>query len=90
MKWQRARLLPNSTGTTILDGRLVWVESHKIVADCENVLQGGTVRLAVEQYMTDLLFDGEQASVEAKLAELLPEFSDDVPMIPYEQWLETP
>jgi hypothetical protein len=91
-KWQRARILVLEAFPECV-GRELWVRSgppHEV-----NTFQISTnqVILGVKRFSTNLLHSGENGidilplQADPEKIELLPDFAEDVPLIPWEQFL---
>jgi hypothetical protein len=91
-KWQRARILPGRGGKFKLDGRLVWVEARPpefVTGDCIDERGEGQIsRQAFDTFWSNLISrDGTVTGIPAFAVELLPDFSDDVPLVLFTEFL---
>jgi hypothetical protein len=86
-KWQRARIT-NSDNV----GREFWVEAGPPVnKTCKSWRDSDSIDAYTGTYpvfITNIVYDEvRRAVINAKDAELLPDFAEDVPLIPWEEFL---
>ena len=88
MMWQKARILKNSNYPDVV-GRTIWVKvGRPITTAAVNFATGEITESQPYAEIAIKPLRGPWAGLPADHLELLPEFADDVPLIPWEQFLE--